>query len=622
MCRLTVYKGKSFLIGDLVVRPENGLLYQSRDAGWHPGVTDGMGKRNIRVNADGFGIAWYSREGLDSEEYQKQLEGAQKDFNASSGVYGLRAYMYESCIFKFVTPAWSNKNLRNIGDHIRSNLIFAHVRAGSNGLNSQENFRVTVTEENCHPFQYRQWTFMHNGGIPCFENIKFPLVQLLDEMCWHGIAGNTDSEHIFALFLALLPDRDNPNVELAEFIQTVEKTIACILDLCEKHNGKGNNFCCSLNLVFTDGCHIVATRYRTTTCDGNTEPPSLYYNWGNNFVCENGLFQMKGVSEDGTPFKANEIVISSAPLSHAGGLVLNTQDADCAEYPSEMVFERPDFSDDSGHSGAYSGDNGKRPRSDSHYRQQESSGGMAGYEYMGQWVLMPRNHMLVCVGNEDDPSIVEDVFLQEINDIQETHAGGIEWQMQRRGEMDRKYKARHTESERKKAAESKTQAERKKRFFKQGVQDTNIQTIRDRNSSEISPTSAATDVPTRSQSPLPMKAAKVDRNELASKLPTSPIKHRRKQLYNNPSEPQFKPKAEIKPRSESEPSMGSRDSYYSQLLAAVAPIPVGPEAEEKWHPNMESEYIVVNKKTLWRVALAVVISGGIALAAMQQRRKA
>ena len=67
--------------------------------------------------------------------------------------------------------------------------------------------------------------------------------------------------------------------------------------------------------------------------------------------------------------------------------------------------------------------------------------------------------------------------------------------------------------------------------------------------------------------------------------------------------------------------MCSRDSYYSQLLAAVAPIPVRPEAEEKRHPNMESEYIVVNKKTLWRVALAVVISGGIALAAMQQRRK-
>ena len=33
------------LIGDLVVRPENGLLFQSRDAAWHPGVEDGMGKQ-------------------------------------------------------------------------------------------------------------------------------------------------------------------------------------------------------------------------------------------------------------------------------------------------------------------------------------------------------------------------------------------------------------------------------------------------------------------------------------------------------------------------------------------------------------------------------------------------
>jgi glutamine amidotransferase len=189
MCRLTAYKGRPLLIGDLIVKPENGLLYQSRDAAWHPGVADGIGKRNIRVNADGFGVAWYSRETLTSEESVEKQVGSHT--YGGAGIHGLRAYMYESCVYKFVTPAWSSRNLKNIGEHVQSSLIFAHIRAGSNGLLPEESFNISVTEENCHPFQYRQWTFMHNGGVPNFGSIKLPIVHLLDELCWNGIAGST-----------------------------------------------------------------------------------------------------------------------------------------------------------------------------------------------------------------------------------------------------------------------------------------------------------------------------------------------------------------------------------------------------------------------------------------------
>ena len=67
-----------------------------------------------------------------------------------------------SCIFKFITPAWSNNNLRNLGDHIYSNLIMAHVRAASSGHDPLA--KMIVSNENCHPFKYGRWTFMHNGG--------------------------------------------------------------------------------------------------------------------------------------------------------------------------------------------------------------------------------------------------------------------------------------------------------------------------------------------------------------------------------------------------------------------------------------------------------------------------
>ena len=614
MCRLTVYKGRPFLIGDLVVRPENGLLFQSRDATWHPGVTDGMGKRNIRVNADGFGVAWYSRESIDSDGYEHLLEETKNDCNAAASIYGLRAYVYESCVFKFVTPAWSNKNLRNIGDHVRSNLICAHVRAGSNGLNPDETFRVTVTEENCHPFQYHQWTFMHNGGIPNFENIKFPLIQLLDEMCWHGIAGNTDSEHIFALFLALLPDRDDPNVELGVFISSVEKTIACILQLCEKHNGVGSSFCCSLNLVFTDGCHIVATRYRTPHCNGNAEPPSLYYNWGNNFVCEEGQLKMQGESENGIPSKANDLIISSAPLSNSGELVLDTHTPNCAEYPTEMVFGRSDTLDSLDGSP-------KRKRGDSWYRDprctSRNSEVEGGYGHMGQWVLMPKNHMLVCIGNEDDPNSVEEVFLQDINDLQDVHGDVMGQQSQRKSAMDSEFKARYKERVKRMALQRKEQLQRRKMYFQHthGMLETNLQTVND-DSTENSPI-VASDRPERSSSPLPIiKVATVTRSDIARKLPTSPLKQQRRQFTSAPSRSRGNSGPLPSTSSPYNSAAADKDveSFYSRLLSVVLPPPadnVGGNVID------EDEYIVLSRRSLWRAALV----GGMVLIALQISRR-
>jgi hypothetical protein len=41
---------------ELIAKPEHSLITQSRDASYHPGCD---AKRNIRVNGDGFGLAFY-----------------------------------------------------------------------------------------------------------------------------------------------------------------------------------------------------------------------------------------------------------------------------------------------------------------------------------------------------------------------------------------------------------------------------------------------------------------------------------------------------------------------------------------------------------------------------------
>lgn len=260
------------LLGDIVIKPDNSLLRQARNANFHPGAEDTTGERNITVNGDGFGLAWYVSE--------PPKKGA--------------------CCCKFLTPAWSNLNLRNLGDYVTSPVIIAHVRAASSGRDHLED--VAVSAENCHPFKYKQWTFVHNGAIPSFKRIKRAMVMLLKDECFNDISGSTDSECIFALFLSLLPDRD-VFVTVDVFMTTVNLLISTILELLFYG---GVTEPCSLNLGITDGINLVATRFR----NGTEDPPSLYYNYGSEFECLNdGQFHSKNRST------MSEIVISSAPLS-------------------------------------------------------------------------------------------------------------------------------------------------------------------------------------------------------------------------------------------------------------------------------------------------------------------
>jgi glutamine amidotransferase len=393
MCRLTAYKGKPILIGAIVTKPNNSLLYQSRDAAYHPGVKDDTHHRNILVNGDGFGLSWYNRAAVNRG----------------------------SCTFKFVTPAWSNQNLQNIGDHVTSGLIFAHIRAASSGksplldvsllflcycpsfvrFTGHNPFeKISVNHENCHPFTYSYFTFMHNGGIPHFASkIKRPLLNLLSETFFQEIKGSTDTEHIFALFLTILftkyplkgelqPSQTSDITSsshrerhsLEELIDSLNVTISTILSLCST---AGVTEPCSFNICVTDGLHMIATRFR----NGSQMPPSLYYNYGSNFVCENGTFYPKGCLKEGKKV-ATDIVISSAPLSRVD---------------EEAMEESHDHHNLSSAS------------MEQHCHSHELDPiTLKSEENIGSWILLPKDTMLICYGDALNPFQVSSIAIKPI----------------------------------------------------------------------------------------------------------------------------------------------------------------------------------------------------------------
>jgi glutamine amidotransferase len=235
MCRWIVYSADSahaLTLGDLLSRPKHCLITQAYHAGSHPGFST---KNNAQLNADGFGVVWYSPAG--------------------------RPFAYKS-----IAPAWSDSNLAELCACITSHVIFGHVRAASPGS--------VVSHENCHPFKHGRLAMMHNGHVENFPALRRALLARLSEEAFHAIKGLTDSEHLFALVLTLLrqPSRSEPFAP-QELADALVGAIRHVLELLRAAGVVGGFT--SLNCALTDGVTCVSTRF----CDNwpAVPPPSLYF---------------------------------------------------------------------------------------------------------------------------------------------------------------------------------------------------------------------------------------------------------------------------------------------------------------------------------------------------------
>lgn len=255
MCRwivLVTPSGISIKLADILSKPAHSLVRQSHDASYHPGFS---GRNNASLNADGFGVSYYTRDG--------------------------RAFIYKS-----IYPAWSDPNLRELIESLESSCIFGHVRAASPGS--------VVSYENCHPFKFGKLVLMHNGHVEGFTKLRRALLGKLTDEAFKCIKGLTDSEHVFALLLSHLqnPGRTSPFAP-EELSTAIEATICDILHLLKDADVTGGFT--SLNLALTDGVNVVCTRY----CDKfpSIPPPSLYFAFPTYAELQ---AELDGVTEDRT----------------------------------------------------------------------------------------------------------------------------------------------------------------------------------------------------------------------------------------------------------------------------------------------------------------------------------
>ncbi len=202
MCRWMGWIGQPVLIEELLFKTQHGIVDQS--------LHSRLGAET--TNGDGFGLGWYG-------------------LGDGPGIY------------KSVSPAWSDPNLRELAAHVTSPLFLAHVRAAIGS---------PVQETNCHPFRKDNWLFVHNGYVADMHLLRRDLMLAVDPEHFADIQGSTDTEVVFYLALT--------NGLMEDPIGAMERTVGFIEATGRRHGRTGM---VQGTFGISDGQDIWAVRYAT-----------------------------------------------------------------------------------------------------------------------------------------------------------------------------------------------------------------------------------------------------------------------------------------------------------------------------------------------------------------------
>jgi predicted glutamine amidotransferase len=194
--------GQPLLLEELLFNTPHGIVDQS--------LHSRMGAEP--TNGDGFGVGWYG-------------------LGQGPGVY------------RSVSPAWSDPNLRELAAHVESPLFLAHVRAAIGS---------PVQQTNCHPFRHGRWLFVHNGYLGGFTEARRELMLEIDPDRFPEVQGSTDTEVVFQLALSFGLERDP--------LAALERTVGLIEDVARRH---GVPDAVQASFGISDGECLWAVRYAT-----------------------------------------------------------------------------------------------------------------------------------------------------------------------------------------------------------------------------------------------------------------------------------------------------------------------------------------------------------------------
>ncbi|KAG6819998.1 hypothetical protein H0H93_006617 [Arthromyces matolae] len=227
-----------------------------------------MLSRQEFVNADGFGITWYTESRSDFNPYSEIIPNLEVEednkidiekLHISGGpifpfVLGPYPAMYKTTIAKPL----NDPSFLSLCANVSSKCIFAHLRAAG---------FPPVASTNNHPFVFGRHSFMHNGGISDFSAIRKDMLTHVSAAFAAMIEGGTDTEHLAAIYMTKLCNPQDsrgahkhyPSAAMWNALKGAIKTVETIQ---RRHHKKPANY---LNIAATDGRSLIALCYSNPT---------------------------------------------------------------------------------------------------------------------------------------------------------------------------------------------------------------------------------------------------------------------------------------------------------------------------------------------------------------------
>lgn len=124
---------------------------------------------------------------------------------------------------------------------VRTDVLIGHMRHATVGA---------TKNENTHPFRFRQWVFAHHGTIGAaageidadaltrFAALRGALLEHIPDFLRRNIRGETDSEHLFHLFLSQLHKAGKLDDALVS-VEVAGRALAETIQLCDEVAGHG-----------------------------------------------------------------------------------------------------------------------------------------------------------------------------------------------------------------------------------------------------------------------------------------------------------------------------------------------------------------------------------------------
>lgn len=219
MCRVVGYLGPRLSLNVLTDREPHALYQQSYAA---------KELETSVVSADGWGAAWY----LPDDPC--------------------------ACVYRSTQPIWGDPNRSDLGRTVTSSCMLAAVRSATDP--------ISIAAMNTQPFRFERLSFVHNGFVEGFRRtLRRAVCEDLDDAAYANIAGDTDSEHLFAMIVSAWLARadDAPELRLVRAVTAAVKRLRVL--------ARERSLVLLLTMVVSDGERMVAVRASETG-----KSPSLY----------------------------------------------------------------------------------------------------------------------------------------------------------------------------------------------------------------------------------------------------------------------------------------------------------------------------------------------------------